>query len=396
MEQSKGMVKLAIFSVGILMMGAMAIASGLAVIGQHFSDVPQTSIQLLITIPCLVIIVATPIIGKLQEYVPIKTLVLVGVLCFLVGGIVPAFMNSFSAILVMRAIFGFGVAAAQALSPAMVAANFEGDERANVMGQLTSAQMLGCAAMVLISGYLAMMGWNMTFFVHLIALISLICVAAWLPNVKPMRAAGGQEGKAPEKVNVAGAYGWIFTMFAYFISGMILATYLAFLISEKNVGTAADAGQATMIFAIGGFLMGFVFGKLMQAAKNISLAIGFFMGVLSYLIIAYASNIFMVYVGSLIYGFAVTTIFASIMVGTSSSVNPASVPMAISLVTAGQNLGSFLCPYFITPLAAMLGSNINTNAFIVGAIHFAIMGLIAFFWGVSKNAKTKASLKVDA
>jgi MFS family permease len=151
-----------------------------------------------------------------------------------------------------------------------------------------------------------------------------------------------------------------------------------------------------MIFAIGGFLMGFVFGKLMQAAKNISLAIGFFMGVLSYLIIAYASNIFMVYVGSLIYGFAVTTIFASIMVGTSSSVNPASVPMAISLVTAGQNLGSFLCPYFITPLAAMLGSNINTNAFIVGAIHFAIMGLIAFFWGVSKNAKTKASLKVDA
>ena len=67
MEQSKGKTKLAIFSVGILMMGAMAIASGLAVIGEHFGDVPQTSIQLLITIPCMIIIVANPVFGKLQR-----------------------------------------------------------------------------------------------------------------------------------------------------------------------------------------------------------------------------------------------------------------------------------------------------------------------------------------
>jgi MFS family permease len=384
MNQSKGKIKLAIFSVGILMMGAMAIASGLAVIGQHFSDVPQTSIQLLITIPCMIVIVANPIFGKMQEYVPIKTLVLIGILCFLLGGIAPAFLTSFPLILICRGIVGVGVAAAQVLSSSMVAANFEGEDRANVMGQLASAQMLGCAVMVFVSGYLAMMGWNMTFYVHLIAIISLVCVIAYLPYTKPMRAA---EGGPTEKIDISGAYGWAFTMFIYFISGLILATYLAFIITEKGLGTPANAGQATMAFAIGGFLMGFFFGKLAQVARKASLAVGLFTGVLSFLMIAFAKDLFMIYLGSLVFGFNITIVFASIMDGTSSSVSPASVPMAISIVVAGQNLGSFLCPYIITPIAAAIGNNVNTNAFIVGAIHLAIMGVIALVWGISKNAK---------
>lgn len=384
MEQSKGKTKLAIFSVGILMMGAMAIASGLAVIGEHFGDVPQTSIQLLITIPCMIIIVANPVFGKLQEYVPIKTLILIGVMCFLLGGIAPAFLSSFPLILVCRGIVGVGVAAAQVLSSSMVAANFEGEERAKVMGQLSSAQMLGCAVMVFVSGYLAMMGWNMTFYVHLIAIISLVCVAAFLPDIKPMRAA---EGGTAEKIDISGAYGWALTMFVYFISGLTLATYLAFVIMEKNLGTAADAGTATMAFAIGGFLMGFFFGNLAQVARKASLAVGLFTGVIAFLMIAFATSMAMVYLGSLIFGFTTTIVFASIMDGTSSSVSPASIPMAISIVTAGQNLGSFLCPYIITPIAAAMSNNVNTYAFIVGAIQFAIMGVIALIWGISKNAK---------
>ena len=66
------------------------------------------------------------------------------------------------------------------------------------------------------------------------------------------------------------------------------------------------------------------------------------------MMIAFATNMAMVYLGSLIFGFTTTIVFASIMDGTSSSVSPASIPMAISIVTAGQNLGSFLCPYIIT------------------------------------------------
>jgi len=395
-QQEKGKIKLAIYSFSILMMGIMGIASGLSVIAQHFSDVSQTSIQLLLTLPCIIIIVVNPIIGKLQEYISMKTLVLFGILCFLAGGVVPAFLASFPAILVFRGILGVGVGTVQVLSSALVAAYFEGDERSKVMGQQTAAQMIGCAIMVFVSGYLALAGWNITFYVHLISIISLICVAAFLPHTKPVKAAAAGGGPA-EKVQLTGAaIGWTVTMLIFFIGGMTLATYMAFLVTAHNLGTAAQAGQATMIFAIGGFLMGLVYGKLAQAAKNASLAVGLFLGVLAYLMIAFSPNILLVYLGSLIYGFSVTTVVASVMVGTSMSVKPIAVPLAISIVMCGQNLGSFLCPYIMTPIAALMSPDVNMFAFITGAILFGAMGIIALFWGIAKNAKKPASTTINA
>jgi len=387
MEQDKGKVKLAIYSFSILMMGVMGIASGLSVIGQHFGDIPQTSIQLLITLPCIVIIVVNPIIGKLQERISMKSLVLFGILCFLVGGVVPAFTASFPAILVCRAILGIGVGTVQVLSSALVAAYFEGDERSKVMGQQTSAQMIGCAVMVFVSGYLALAGWNITFYVHLIAVISLVCVAVFLPKTKPVKAAAAESGRT-EKVRLTGAaIGWAITLFIFFIGGLILASYLAFFVTAHKLGTAAQSGQATMIFAIGGFLMGLVFGKLAQFAKNATLAVGLFLGVLAYLLIAFSPNIILVFVGSIIYGFSVTVVIASVMVGTSMSVKPVAVPLAISIVMGGQNLGSFLCPYIVTPISGLMSPDVNMFAFITGAILFGVMGVIALIWGVAKNVK---------
>ncbi len=392
MEEGKGKIKLAIFSFGILMMGVMGIASGLSVIGQHFSDVPQTSIQLLITLPCLVIIVVNLIVGKLQEYVSMKTLVLFGIICFLVGGVAPAFIPSFPVILVFRGILGIGVGIVQVLSSALVAAYFEGDERSKVMGHLTSAQMIGCAIMVFVSGYLAMAGWNITFYVHLISVISLVFVAAFLPKPKPAAKAAAVEGKPAEKPKLTGAaFGWAITMLIFFIPGMILATYLAFFVTSHNLGSPAAAGTATMIFAIGGFLMGLIFGKLAQGVRNASLAIGLFMGVVAYLLIAFSQNIWLVYVGSLIYGFSVTTVFASIMIGTSMSVLPIAVPLAMAIVVCGQNLGSFLCPYIITPISGLMSEDVNMFAFISGGIIFGIMGVVALIWGIAKNVKKPAA-----
>lgn len=396
MEQGKGKIKLAIFSFSILMMGVMGIASGLHVIGQYFSNIPQTSIQLLITLPCIIIIIVNPIVGKLQEFVSMKTLVLIGILCFLLGGVVPAFITSFPVILVFRGILGVGVGTVQVLSSSLVAAYFDGDERSKVMGQMTSAQMIGCAIMVFVSGYLALAGWNITFFVHLISVVSLICVAAFLPKTKPSKSAAAESGTTEKPRLTGAAWGWAVIMFIYFISGMILATYMAFFVAEQNLGTAAQAGQATMVFAIGGFLMGLVFGKLMQFAKNASLAVGLFMGLVAYLLVALAPNIFVVYLGSLIYGFCVSTVFASIMVGTSMSVKPIAVPLAMAIVVMGQNLGSFLCPYIITPLATAMSTSVNKFAFITGAIWFGVMGVIALIMGIAKNTKKPASTSINA
>jgi len=391
MKQGNGKIKLAIYSVSILMMGVIGISSGLYVIGQHFSNVSQTSIQLLVALPSVIIIVVTPIIGKLQEIISMKTLIIFGILCFLVGGVVPALLSSFTAILVLRALLGVGVGIVQVLSVALVAAYFYGDERSKVMGQQTSAQMIGAAVMLFVSGYLATAGWNITFYVHLIAIISLVLVIAFLPKTKPVAKAVMAEGAPAEKVRLTkGAIGWASTLLIFFIGGMILAQFMSFFVGAHKLGSAAQAGQATMIFAIGGFLMGLVYGRLAKVAKNATLAIGLFLGVLAYLLVAFSPNIILVFVGSIIYGFAVTVVMASVMVGTSMSVKPIAIPLAISITTCGQNLGSFLCPYITNPVAKLMSSDVNMYAFIFGAILFAVMGVIALIWGITKNLNKPA------
>lgn len=138
-------VKIGIYLCAILMMGAIAVASNVASIVAAFPEAGQTKvIAYLISAPCLVVILVTLVTGKLMDSIPKKTLMIAGVLFWLIGGVLPYFMESLGLILVMRLIFGIGVGIVQSLCPALVVENFEVPaERAKVMGNMTAFQMLG-------------------------------------------------------------------------------------------------------------------------------------------------------------------------------------------------------------------------------------------------------------
>jgi MFS family permease len=387
MEQSKKRIELSIYSFSILMMGLIAIAGGMGVIAQHF---PGRDISALIALPSIPIIIVTIVAGKLQEYIPIKVLVVIGILCFIVGGVLPVFTSDFPTILVMRVIFGVGVGLTQTLAFALAGIHFEGAERQKVMGLQTSAQMIGAAVMMFASGYLARFaGWSGTFYVHLLAILSLIIVLLFLPMDKPQRQKGG--GAPAEKVKLTGAaVGWAVTLTVFFLGGMILAQFLALYLDAHEIGGPEVAGLGTMIFALGGFVMGLLYGKLNSAAKNVTLSIGLFVGVASYLIVGFSGTVPVAIVGSFLYGACVSIVMASVMTATAMSVSPIAIPLAIALTTCGQNIGSYICPYISMAVGGLLGGDLTRNVFIFGAILFAVMGVISLIWGIAQNSRKTA------
>ena len=129
MEKSKGKIQVGIYTIAILMMGVVGIASSLSVIGSHFPDLSQTEVQSLISIPCIVIIPVTLLVGALMKTMSKKLLSLIGVVLFLIGGVGPAFSESFLVIQILRGVFGAGVGILQVVSTALVAENFEGAMR---------------------------------------------------------------------------------------------------------------------------------------------------------------------------------------------------------------------------------------------------------------------------
>jgi len=375
------------------MMGVIAIAGGMGVLGAKFGPLGYDVSQLM-AIPSIPIIIVTIVAGKLQEYVPIKVLVIIGILCFLVGGIVPAFLTSFSAILVLRAVFGVGVGLAQTLSSALVGMHFEGAERQRVMGVQTSAQMIGAAVMMFASGYLAKINWEAIFWVHILAVLSLIVVLICLPMDKPMRNAGGGHASTEKVKLTGGAIGWAITLTFFFFAGMILAQFLALFMQDHGIGGAAESGNATLLFALGGFFTGLVYGKINSALKNYTLTFGCVLGIIAFLLIVFANGVGLAYVGSFIYGGCISVVMAFVMTATAMSVQPNAIPLAIALTTCGQNLGSYFCPIVARWGAGLFGTDITKNVFLFGCLIFAIVGVIYIFWGIAETKKQKSQVSV--
>ncbi len=389
--QNTSKIKIGIYGIGILMMGVIGISGALPAIGAHFPEASQTMIQNLISIPCLVVIPVTLIVGKLMDSVSKKLLSIVGILCFLIGGFCPALTSSLTVILVLRGILGVGIGVVQCVSSALVAENFEGPERDKVQGNLTSAQMLGICVMVFAGGWLADISWNYTFYVHLVAIISLILCITCIPNVKPNQKEADKKSEnsgSKQKVKLtAGSWIWALTMFVLFIGGQIYSIALSYIVEEKALGTSAQSGNAMAFFAIGGFLLGLVFGKLSGKAKNFTLFIGLIGIIISYLVIAFAAGMPMIYLGAFIFGVSLSICMPCVIVGTAGAVDVNSSAMAISITMCAQNFAQFLCPYIVNPISAALsdGTNANQMSFFLGAAITAVMAVVALIWGVKQN-----------
>ncbi|MBE6046788.1 MAG: MFS transporter, partial [Clostridiales bacterium] len=113
---SKTKIKIGIYAMAVLMMGIVGVSGSLTVIGAQFSSASQSMIQSIISIPCLAVLPTTLLSGKLMGNMPKKTLGVIGMVIFLVGGVVPVCLTSLPVILVFRGIFGIGVGLVQAVA----------------------------------------------------------------------------------------------------------------------------------------------------------------------------------------------------------------------------------------------------------------------------------------
>lgn len=388
---NKRLSKFGIYTAALLMMGAIGISSSLSVIGEHFSDVSQTMITSLISVPCLVVIPVTILSGYLMDFFSKKILLLLGILFFLVGGVLPAFLDSFPAILALRAVFGIGVGLIQSLTSALIAELFEGPEKASVQGTATSAQMIGCIIMSLLGGQLGSISWEKVFFVHLLAILSLICVIVFVPHTLPEKRKKNTADAASRSGRLTPmAWFWAIACMLYFIVGQVYSNFLSFLVTEKGIGNTAQSGNSLAFFALGGFLMGLVFGKLLIALKKLTLAFGFLILAVAYLIIAFSNSLPLIFIGSILTGISISAAMACIMVEAGNSVPGPLSGKAVAIATCFQNIGMFLSPYIITPAGNLIsgGTAPNFGAFLMSFIILLIFTVFAAVWGIRQNRRT--------
>ncbi len=153
-----------------------------------FQDVPNADflVRLTLTVPALFTAIGAPFAGYLLDRWGRKPVLLASLILYGLAGTSGFVLDSLLSILTGRAFLGLAVAGVMSGFTTLIADYFTGTRLNQFMGYQGASIGLGGMIFVLLAGYLADIGWQFPFLIHLFALIILpgVLFAIDEPDIK--------------------------------------------------------------------------------------------------------------------------------------------------------------------------------------------------------------------
>ena len=362
-----------ILSMSLLtVMAGAAIAPALGIIKAHFAWAPSLLIQLIVSMPALLIIITNILFLQLSRRVSTRLIAIIGLLLYVASGVGCFLVDDIYFLLGLRALLGVSVGLIMPLSTGLLAFYFPPEQQARLMGLSAAMNQMGGVVATLLAGLLATVQWNYAFLVYLMGLIAVVMVVLWLPAEHlGAHDKSGMPFKARQLLKFhPSVTGMLLLMIVFFI----FPTNFAIIAKQQ---TSMSSQSITMIMVgldVVAFFVGLAFGNLMHSFRTIIkyfAPLFFAMGYCLYLVPSMA----MIVLGSIFIGIAcgvgvpyLNTI-ASIKGGSTAAIT------VMPLLSAALYLGQFLSPLIVTPLASVLFGNGD----IAGPYKVGIIISIIFF-----------------
>ncbi|WP_434352272.1 MFS transporter [Trichococcus flocculiformis] len=378
----KTKLKIGILSMTLLNMSALVITSAFGAIMASFPDEPISKIQMIGTIPGLGSMLITLFVGVLAMRVPKKILALIGILCVALGGLLPlAFHTTVNALLVCALIMGIGLGFIGTINPMLISMYFEGEERGSLMGIGTAINSIGLMVMMIVGSTLGAQNWENTYLVFLLALLIFFIVMLFLPldkvETKPDHTAHSQGPQAKPSLlavikDINKYVLWV-SLLAFAVSFLytIYPSNLSLIVAEKNFGGTAITGLVNALGTIGGLIAGFTISRINRVLKDKSIATGFILLALSYLLVCYAQNFVMMVLGAGISGIAMAMIYSTIPFYVSIIAKPFQIAIAMAIFQFLNGLGGIISPIVLAGLGVASGQ----SAVLFGSVCCFVIGV---------------------
>ena len=230
------MLKPTILSVSLLtIMAAAAVSPALGKISQAFPDVDMTTIKLILTLPCLIVIPISLLSGWLTSRMSKKLIVLIGLVIYFIAGAGGGFARNITELLIVRGILGIGVGLIMPISTTLIIDFFDGQARNKMMGLSSTISSLGGILFQTTSGWLAVISWRYSFGVYSLSLIAVLFTLLFLPE--PPRKQ--EQKKSKIKLN-SGVFVLSILTVLMMIAFFAVQTNLALFIASKRQMFASD------------------------------------------------------------------------------------------------------------------------------------------------------------
>ena len=274
-KREKTTILIAILSLYFVVCSTMTVSPALQTLYNAFPDFDRTTVMYIYTLPSLVGIPVTILIGFIAgTKVRYRTILLSATALMVVMGIAPFFIDNLYAILACRFLFGIGQASCLGVEVSLMYMFFSGKELARYMGFTQVAGSLGNIVFMQIGGILATIGWHMVFLAYLIVTVAFVLVLLFMkePEVvaseKKAKAVDADASAKKDRIPLA-SWVCIFLVFFFTLVFQGLTVSLSSLVSELGIGDAATTGTLSSISMVFGMIVSAFFGPIFGVTKRL-------------------------------------------------------------------------------------------------------------------------------
>ena len=250
----------------LTVMAGAAIAPALGIIKAHFSQADALLVQLIVSMPALLIIITNLFFLSISRWLRTRAIATTGLLLYVAAGAGCFFVDDIYVLLVMRALLGISVGLIMPLSTGLLAYYFPPEEQARLMGLSAAMNQMGGVVATLLAGLLATIQWNYAFLVYLMGLIAVVMVWLWLPDEK--LGSSNKRGIPFEPRQLLKFHPSVIGMLLLMMIFFVFPTNFAVIASQQ---TALSSEAITMIMVgldVVAFFVGLVFGGLMHTFRR--------------------------------------------------------------------------------------------------------------------------------
>src|SRR5690625_2643190 len=356
-------------SMATVMAGA-AISPALGLIAKAFPDASETMIKLILTAPSIMIIPFSFLSSYLTSKITKRTIIMIGLSIYLIGGISPQVMSSIELILAFRLLLGAGVGLVMPLSMSLINDYFTGHERTKMMGYNSAFSNFGGILTMLLAGWLATFGWSVPFNVYFLGLFIFIMIFFFLPKGEVQKPVNhGQKKKVPLAV-----YGYALAMGGIMLAYYSIATNMALYLEQNHLGGATIAGTVVAFTTVGGMITSLFLVQIELVLKKFIIPIMLFSMGLAFFMLSITNSVVVVILSVCLVGFGQGSLFPIITVNALDRVAFHQADRAVALTSSFTFLGQFLSPIVLDSIGKV--ANNVTIRFQYGVLSVSILVIV--------------------
>lgn len=381
----KWKIKIAVIFISLCMGLQYSISPVLNQIQDAYPKVKISFVQMLITAPALLSMIIALVSGWLVLKVSKKQLALLGTFLMGICGFIPFLSDSFILLFLSRIFLGIGLGLVTVLSTAIVAEHFEGIERVKTLGIQGASVGIGMFLSTTLGGLLGTFGFQYSYWVHLLGIISAIVVFTLLPETG--RAIIAKNEKLELNIKV---YKVSLLMVFEVLFLITFSTNIAMHIGGSLAGNSSISGVLTGAFSgiqiVAGIILGFIRSRTKQNTLPLAM-MSFGMG--SLLLLLFPASFFMLLLGSLLCGFSQGVFVPSAMYEVSNAVSPVAVTLATACLNLSMGIAQLVSPSVLNGLSQIIFGEVTTvNVFTLCAIAMTVFPMALIIRNIKIN-KTK-------